>query len=106
MYSKINYLYISCHFHFNLIPEDESTQHGVGTTIENIEQTHEAQPQDDGSYLIERPGIVLEDDVMEEEHAWSREKWTEDETKRLLVFYVDNKAAFQAGSTRKNICGL
>ncbi|KAI8425717.1 hypothetical protein MSG28_011514 [Choristoneura fumiferana] len=82
--------------------EDAGNDHGVGTTIENMEQTHEAQLQDDGSYLIEQPGTELEeDDVMEEEYAWSRDKWTDEETKRLLVFYVDNKAAFQAGSTRK-----
>ncbi|KAI8425712.1 hypothetical protein MSG28_011514 [Choristoneura fumiferana] len=80
----------------------QGNDHGVGTTIENMEQTHEAQLQDDGSYLIEQPGTELEeDDVMEEEYAWSRDKWTDEETKRLLVFYVDNKAAFQAGSTRK-----
>ncbi|XP_061724655.1 uncharacterized protein LOC133530662 [Cydia pomonella] len=85
---------------FYVDEEDGTTEHGVVTTIENIEQQQVAQLQEDNTYLVEQSSAPYEE-PMEEDHAWAKDKWTDDETKRLLVFYVDNKTSFLGGATTK-----
>ncbi|PZC81916.1 hypothetical protein B5X24_HaOG211702 [Helicoverpa armigera] len=80
------------------VDENGGNEEGVITTVENIEN-QAIQLQQDDSFIIQDVG----DDSNEMNINLSAltDNWTEEDTKRLLVFYNDNKQTFISGTTKK-----
>ncbi|XP_026734041.1 uncharacterized protein LOC113498285 [Trichoplusia ni] len=78
------------------VDENGGNEEGVLTTVESIEN-QAIQLQQDTSFII--PDGVPNEIKIEQ---LQQDNWTEDQTKRLLVFYNDNKQTFITGSTKKN----
>lgn len=55
--------------------------------------------QQDNSYIMQDDGE--ESAIISVDQSTLLDNWTEDETKRLLVFYNDNKQTFISGTTKK-----
>lgn len=83
-----------------IFTEDGANEEGVLTTIQNIEEGHVEQlPQ---NYIIEEAEVHNEDELtVTVDQNVTKERWLDEEIKRLLIFYIDNKETFQNGVTRK-----
>ncbi|KAJ8705251.1 hypothetical protein PYW07_011078 [Mythimna separata] len=80
------------------VDENGGNEEGVLTTVESIEN-QSIQLQQDTSYIIQEVGD--DSNEISTDQTAETDDWTEDETKRLLVFYNDNKGTFISGTTKK-----
>ncbi|KAM3960031.1 uncharacterized protein ACR2FA_005955 [Aphomia sociella] len=78
---------------------DETEGDHVAETIDNIE-TH-VQQYDENTYAIETTDEPPYDTELTQIEQALKDKWLEEETRRLLMFFVDNKETFINGSAQR-----
>lgn len=81
-----------------MFAENGENQEGVLTTIDSIEN-NSVQIQD--SYMLDNYDELVDDPPELEQPAVGTNLWSDDDTKRLLTFYNDNKTSFVSGTTKK-----
>ncbi|KAJ0171095.1 hypothetical protein K1T71_013294 [Dendrolimus kikuchii] len=72
------------------VDENGDNEEGVLTTVQNIE-----------SDSIELQQVGHTSNINPIKHTGVEDGWTDDETNRLLIFYIDNKRPFISGTTKR-----
>ncbi|CAK1546699.1 unnamed protein product [Leptosia nina] len=83
---------------------DENQELGETSGILENEQQEDIQMLSETKYVIEDTGeseSADELDLAQASEQLATEPWTDDEIRRLIVFYLDNKETFQSGTTKK-----
>lgn len=83
------------------VDENGGNEEGVLTTVQNIENQAIELQQDSSFILSEDASAVLSGDINVPQSSLLNDNWTEDDIKRLLMFYDDNKQIFISGTTQK-----
>lgn len=93
---------INFKFPFIYVTESKNGE-SEDTAMETVEQSDQylqnnAVVIQEDKYVIEE---INESDVITKDVLDSDQEWLDEETKKLLIFYTDNKEAFLSGTTKR-----
>ncbi|XP_050672164.1 uncharacterized protein LOC126970352 [Leptidea sinapis] len=82
----------------------EDNQDDTGISVLDENQQEDIQMLSEAKYVIEDSGeseSADELDLAQASDQYAAEQWLDEEIRRLIVFYLDNKETFQSGTTKK-----
>ncbi|CAF4895982.1 unnamed protein product [Pieris macdunnoughi] len=85
------------------VDDNQQVVESAAGIVEN-EQQEDIQMISETKYVIEDTGeseSADELDLAQASEQFASEQWTDEEIRRLIIFYIDNKETFQSGTAKK-----